>query len=138
MAWSLTLAELSLVLLALLLLRSGSRDRLRHGAFGLLVRLAVAAVLGVRLTGWLDHALIYRAFQGRPGIYQPRWTVEILDYLRDDLSREAVVAILSARLSLRLTGQWAPERAWDDRLGRLVAAAWGAFYLGSSLLLLWV
>jgi hypothetical protein len=138
MAWSLALAELDLALLAVLLVRRTGRARLRNGSPGLLVHAAVAIVVGVRLTGWSARALICRGLEGRPGIYSPRWTVEILDYLRDDLRREAVVAILAGWLALALTGRWRAERAWDDRLGRLVAAAWVAFYLAAPLLGMWM
>jgi hypothetical protein len=37
-------------------------------------------------------------------------------------------------LFFAVAGRWNPERAWDDRLGRLLAAVWVGFYLGASLL----
>jgi hypothetical protein len=62
--------------------------------------------------------------------------VEVMDYLRDDLRRDAVIAVLAAWLALRLVGRWNPERAWDDRLGRFVGVLWVFFYLGAQLLAL--
>jgi hypothetical protein len=29
-----------------------------------------------------------------------------------------------------VVGRWNPERAWDDRLGRLLGVVWLFFYLG--------
>lgn len=127
MAWSLALAELDLALLALVLVRRTDRSRLRRGVPGLLVHAVVATVVVVRLAGWSVQVLITRGLEGRRGIYSPRWTVVILDYFRDDLRRDAVVAILAAWLTLKVIGQWRAEWSWDNLLGCLVAAAWMAF-----------
>jgi len=133
MAWSLALAEVSLVLLIPSLLRRADRGRLRRGVPGLLVHAAVATVMAVRLAGWAAQAAIEALFRGRPSFYQTRWTVEVLDYLRDDLRRDVVVAVLATWLTLAVVGRWNPERAWDDRLGRLLAVVWVCFYLGAQL-----
>src|SRR5262249_29216209 len=109
------------------------RDRARLRAPGLLVHPAVAVVLLVRLAGWLAQASITALFAGRKGIYGTRWTVEVLDYLRDDLRRDVVIAILSSWLTLAIVRRWMPERAWDDRLGRLIAVLWVLFYMGAQL-----
>src|SRR5262245_47851831 len=61
-AWSLALAIPSLVLLVALLARPGDRRRLRHGAPGLYVHLALAAVLVVRCAGWLAQAVIVQVY----------------------------------------------------------------------------
>ena len=74
------------------------------------------------------------ALPGRPNFYETRWTVEVLDYLRDDLRRDVVVAVLATWLTLAIVGRWNSERAWDDRLGRLLAVVWVCFYLGAQLM----
>jgi hypothetical protein len=137
MAWSLALAGLSLVLLCPLLARPAGRRGLLRGAPGLFVHLAVATVLVVQLTGWLSQEVIARGFQGKPGFYSIRWTVEIMNYLRDDLRRDVAVGVAASWLALAVVGRWNPERAWDDRLGRSVGALWMIFYLGAPLLALW-
>jgi hypothetical protein len=136
MAWSLALASLSLPLLCSLLLHPTDRSRLRRGAPGLLVHLAIATVVVVRLSGWVTQAAISALFWGRPGFYGQRWTVEVLNYLRDDLRRDAVIAVLATWLTLNLVGRWEPEPTWDDRLGRFVGVLWVILYLGVQLLAL--
>jgi hypothetical protein len=136
MAWSLALASLSLPLLCSLVVRPADRSRLRRGAPGLVVHLAIATVVAVRLAGWATQASFYALFEGRPGFYDTRWTVEVLNYLRDDLRKDAVIAILASWLSLKVVRRWNPEKAWDDRLGRFVGLLWVVFYLGNQLLAL--
>src|SRR3954454_7904065 len=136
MAWSLALAEVSLVPLIPSLLRRADRGRLRRGVPGLLVHAAVATVMAVRLAGWAAQAAIEALFRGRPNIYETRWTVEVLDYLRDNLRRDVVVAVLATWLTLAIVGRWNSERAWDDRLGRLLAVVWVCIYLGAQLMAL--
>ncbi|MFI5461058.1 MAG: hypothetical protein ACHRXM_37095 [Isosphaerales bacterium] len=133
MAWSLALTGLSLTLLVSLLAHSADRRRLRRGAPGLFVHLAVATVVFVRITGWLAQASI---FEGRPGIVGARWTVAIINYLLDDFRRDIVIAVAATWLTLAMVGRWNPERAWDDRLGRFIGALWMIFYLGAPLLAL--
>jgi hypothetical protein len=136
MAWSLALAGFSFPMLCSLLARRADRARLRRGAPGLFVHPAIATVAAVRLVGWAAQAAIFALFQGRPDFYATRWTVEVLDYLRDDLRRDGVIAILAAWLALAVVGRWRPETSWDDRLGRIVGLVWVVFYLGVQLLAL--
>jgi hypothetical protein len=136
MAWSVALTGLSLTLLVSLLARSADRRRLRRGAPGLAVHIAVATVVLVRIAGWLARATIDALFEGWPRFYGTRWTVETMNYLRDDLRRDAAVAVAATWLTLALVGRWNPERAWDDRLGRFLGALWMIFYLGAPLLAL--
>ncbi|OJW17058.1 MAG: hypothetical protein BGO49_07885 [Planctomycetales bacterium 71-10] len=133
MAWSLGLAGSSLPLLALLLMRRSDRARLRDGAPGLFAHAAVASVVAMRLAGWVAEATLCKLFEDRPRFYQPRWTVEVMDYLGDDQARDVAVGVTSGWLALMLVGRWNPERAWDDRLGRLLGLVWLGLYLGSRL-----
>jgi hypothetical protein len=80
----------------------------------------VITAIAVRLAGWLGRLAIFKVFEGRPGIHPTQWTQEIMDYLRDGLRDHAVIATVVAWLTLRLLGRWEPEKAWDDRLGRLI------------------
>jgi hypothetical protein len=57
-----------------------------------------------------------------------------MDYLRDDLRREAVIAVAATWLALAIVGRWKPEKAWDDRIGRFIGVLWIVFYLGSQML----
>lgn len=132
MAWSLGLGGFSLPLLLLMLIRPSDRGRLRDGSPGLFVHPAVAAVVALRLAGWGVQATLCKLFEGRPRFHQPRWTVEVMDYLGDDLARDVAVAIVAGWLALVLVGRWNPRRAWDDRLGRLLGCVWLASYLGSQ------
>ena len=134
MTWSLALTGASLVLLLSLLVRPTDRNRLRRGVPGLFVHLAVATVVVVRIFGWLGQGLMDASFQGMPRFYTTRWTSEIMNYLRDDLRREVVVGVAASWLTLVLAGRWKMERAWDDRLGRLLGAFWMIFYLGDRLI----
>src|SRR3954452_18793016 len=72
MAWSLALAEVSLVLLIPSVLRGADRGRLARGVPGLLLHAAVATVVAVRLAGWAAQAAIEVSFRGRPNIYETR------------------------------------------------------------------
>lgn len=137
MAWSLALARLSLTLLCSLLLQPADRSRLLRGAPSLFVYLAVATVMVVRLlTGWVTQASLSALFEGRPGSYGARWTVEVLNYLGNELRKDAVIAVLTSWLSLKLVGRWKSEPGWDDRLGRFVGVLWVIFYLRAQLLVL--
>ena len=131
MAWSLGLAGFSLPLLIVLLVRPSDRARQRGGAPGLFVHPAVAAVVVLRLAGWLARGAICKWLETRPRFYHPRWTVEVMDYLGDDLARDVAIAVAAGWLALMLVGRWRPERAWDDRLGRLLGVAWLGLYLGA-------
>ena len=115
MAWSFALAGLSLPLLCSLLARRSDRGRLHFGGAGLLVHLAAGMVVAVRLAGWAAQASIFALFEGRPGFYATRWTVEVLNYLGNDLRKDVVIAVLAIWLALAVVGRWNPERAWDDR-----------------------
>lgn len=134
MEWSLAFAELCLVQFTVLIAQPTGRRRLRRGVPGLAVYLVVGLVLIVRATGWLTQALIERAFHAWPGIYAARWGAVVMSYFRDDLRREVSVGILASWLALALVYRWNPERAWDDRLGRLIGAFWMLFYLSAPLL----
>jgi hypothetical protein len=129
MAWALALISLSLISLVSLMLHPTGPRRLRRGAPGLFVHAAVATVLAVRIIGWAVQALIHRAFSGDPRFYEIRWTVEVMNFLRDDIRRDVAIAVVATWLTLAIAGRWHPERAWDDRLGRLLGAVWLSFYL---------
>jgi hypothetical protein len=90
----------------------------------------------VRITGWLAQASIFAVFEGKPGFYGTPWTVEIMNYLRDDFRRAVAIGVAASWLALAIVGRWNPERAWDDRLGRFLGALWMIFYLGAPLLVL--
>ena len=129
MAWALALSGLSLILLISLVAHPGGPQRLRRGAPGRFVPVAVATVLAVRLSGWAAQALIHHAFSGGAGFYAIRWTVEVMNYLRDDIRHDVAVAVAAAWITLAIAGRWHPGRAWDDRLGRFLGIFWIAFYL---------
>ena len=129
MAWALALSGLSLILLGSLVAHPGDRRRLCHGVPGLFVPVAVATVLAVRTSGWAAQALIHHAFSGKAGFYAIRWTVEVMNYLRDDIRRDVAVAVAAAWITLAIAGRWHPGRAWDDRLGRFLGVLWIVFYL---------
>lgn len=133
---SVALAGLSLPLLGSLLIRPTDRNRLLQGAPGLFVHLAVATVVVVRLTGWAFRAGFFALFEGRLGFYGARWAQEVRHYLQDEFRADVAIAVLTGWLTLKLVGRWNPERAWDDRLGRLVGGLWVIFYLGARLLAL--
>src|SRR5438105_704221 len=99
MACSLALAGLSLPLLCSLLARRVDRVRLRHGAPGLLVHLAVGMVVAVRLAVWSAQASIFALFEGRSGFDATQWTVEVLNYLGNDLRKDVVIAVLATWLA---------------------------------------
>jgi hypothetical protein len=98
------------------------RGRLQRGAPGLFVHLAVATGVVVRLAGWASQASLFAVFRGRPGFYETRWTVEVLNYLRDDHQKDVEIAVLATWLVLAVVGRWRPERAWDDRPAVSIAA----------------
>lgn len=137
MAWSLALAAFIVPLLGSLLARREDRSRLRNGAPGLLVYPAVATVAAARLLGWSAQASTFALFQGRQGVYEIRWTVEVLNYLGNDLRKDVAIAILASWLALTIVGRWNPDKTWDDRLGRLIGVGWMGFYLGAPLMALW-
>ena len=99
MAWALALSGLSLVLLVSLLAHPTGPRRLRRGAPGLLVPVAVALVLAVRMGGWAAQALIHHAFSGSARFYAIRPTVEVMNYFRDDIRRDVVVAVAATVVS---------------------------------------
>jgi hypothetical protein len=129
MAWALALCNLSLILLVSLLTHPAGPRRLRRGAPGLLVPVAVATVLAVRIAGWAAQASIHHAFRGRAAFYFMRPTVEVMNYLRDGIRRDVAVAVAATWISLAIVGRWHPECAWDDRLGRALGVVWLLFYL---------
>ena len=57
-------------------------------------------------------------------------------FIRDDLRKDVAIAVLATWLVLAVVGRWHPERAWDDRQGRLLGVVWVFFYLGVPLLAL--
>jgi hypothetical protein len=134
MAGALALSGLSFILLVSVLAHPTGPRRLRRGAPGLFVPVAVASVLAVRVCGWAAQALINHAFSGRAGFfYAIRPTVEVMNDLRDDIRRDVVVAVAATWLTLAIVGRWRPERAWDDRLGRSLGVVWIVFYLCAPL-----
>ncbi|WP_406697334.1 hypothetical protein V5E97_00665 [Singulisphaera sp. Ch08] len=131
---SIGLASLSLPLLISILIRSADRLRLRRGVPGLFVHLAVGLVVTVRLLGWASRAGFWVAFEGKLGFYGRVWGQDARYYLQEDFKEDIAIAVLVTWLTLKIVGQWNPERAWDDRLGRLVGVLWVIFYLGARLL----
>jgi hypothetical protein len=129
MARALALSRLSLILLVSLLAHPTGPRRLRRGVQGLFVPVAVAAVLAVRMSGWAVQAPIHLAFSGDVRFYEIRWTVQVMNYLRDDIRRDVAVAVTATWITLAIVGRWHPERAWDDRLGRFLGVVWIVFYL---------
>jgi hypothetical protein len=47
---------------------------------------------------------------------------------------EVAAAIAVTWMVLAIVGRWKPERAWDDRLGRIVGIVWIVYFLGAPLL----
>lgn len=136
MAWSLSLAALSLALAFPILTRSAARKGMRSGAPGLLVPAVIAVVLAVRAGTWLALGEIGRAFEGRPGFYRPEWPIEVMNYFGNEFCGEVTVGIAASWLALAIVGRWNPEPSWDDRLGRFIGLLWFAFALGIPLIAL--
>ena len=90
-------------------------------------------VLAVRICGWAAQVLIHFAFSRRVTIYVIRWTVEVMNYLRDGIRRDVVIAVVVTWLTLAIAGRWHPQHAWDDRLGRFLGVVWLIFYLCAPL-----
>jgi hypothetical protein len=133
MAWGLALCCLSVILLVSILIHRTGPRRLRRGAPGLFVPVAVVAVLAVRMSGWAAQALIHFAFSEDDRFYAIRSTVEVMNYLRDDVRRDVTVAVTATWITLAIVGCWHPERAWDDRLGRFLGVVWIVFYLSGPM-----
>jgi hypothetical protein len=87
----------------------------------------------VRAAGWAAESFLASTFVFPPVFYDIPSKWELLHYLKVDLRRDASIAVLAAWLVLAIVGRWKPERAWDDRLGRLVGVLWVLFYLGARL-----
>jgi hypothetical protein len=135
-ACSMALIELSLCLLCSVLLRPKDRTRLRYGAPGLLVHLVIWAAVAVRVAERVAHAALFTLFGERLRFYGAGWRLSVLNVLNLEFPRDATMAILAGWLALAVVGKWKPERAWDDRLGRLLGIAWVIFYLGGDLFVL--
>ena len=134
MAWTLALALLNLTLLCSALPRRVDRSRLRGGAPGLFVHAAVATIVLVGVSSWASEWSLGAMFEGRPGFRRPQWwTGELLFGLHLSFRRDAALAVLAGWLALVIVGRWNPERAWDDRLGRLLGLLWLFLHLGSPL-----
>ena len=58
---------------------------------------------------WAAQASIFALFEGRPGFYATRWTVEVLNYLGNDLRKDVVIAVLATWLALAVVGRWNPR-----------------------------
>jgi len=71
----------------------------------------------------------------RAEFHRPFLQIETRRFL-DDFRRDIVIAVAATWLTLATVGRWNPERAWDDRLGRLIGALWLIFYLCAPLLAL--
>ena len=136
MAWTLALALLNLALLCSALARRVDRSRLRGGAPGLFVHAAVATVVLAGVASWASEWSLGAMFKGRPGFYRPRWTGELLFGLHISFRRDAAIAVVAGWLALVIVGRWNPERAWDDRLGRLLGLLWLFLHLGDPLIAL--
>jgi hypothetical protein len=130
---ALALVGLSLVLLPLLLARTGDRRRLRQGAPGLLVSLVVVVTFGWMLIEYAIHWLvmvgIWKNFNSYP--FHPLAAALIAVVARLGMPMSLGVAI--AWVTLAIVGRWRPDRGWDDRLGRLVGCLWLVYGPGEAL-----
>ncbi len=133
MAWTLALALLNLTLLCSALARRVDRSRLRGGSPGLFVHAAVATIVLVGVASWASEWSLGALFKDRPGFYQQRWRSELLFGLHISFRQNAAIAVVAGWLALVIVGRWNPERAWDDRLGRLLGLLWLFLHLGSPL-----
>ncbi len=133
---SMALIELSLCLLCWILLRPKDRTRLRDGAPGLLVHLVIGAAVAVRVADRVAGAALFTLFGDKIRRYGVGWRLSVLSVLRLEFARDATIVILAGWLTLAVVGKWKPERAWDDRFGRLLGIAWVILYLGGDLFML--
>jgi hypothetical protein len=118
----LALTNASAIWLASILLRPADRRRMRRGAPGLIVHLAVAIVIGLGFVEWLGTGLAFQGIWAQPfGMSLRRCLCSIL---LGGLATSVSIAIAASWVTLVVVGRWRPEPSWDDRIGRLLAVAW--------------
>jgi hypothetical protein len=129
------LANASVVWFASLLVRPIDRRRLRRGAPGLIVPMAVAIVLGMNALDWLTSNWSSRWLRGDDVSFQAFLLILVT---HGRLPLTVSIAIAVAWITLAVVGRWRPEPAWDDRLGRLLAVCWLILGPGEMLVRAWL
>ena len=128
LGWHLALMVPSVVLFPYQLTRRADRQRFRDGAPGLMVHLVVTMIVIVQLAQWVSTTLAVFSVSGSAGLDSIRWPVEVIDFLPGEARNFTGLTVATSWLTLATIGRWAPERAWDDRLGRIIGVLWIVFY----------
>ena len=119
----------SLVLLPVLLSRPRDRRRLRAGSPGLAVHIVVLTLLLVSVAGWVAHRATSWLLQPPPLGEWHFYPSATMNFFLHEFRYTAAAAIAAVWIAMAIVGRWRPERAWDDRLGRLIGLLWLLFFL---------